>query len=314
MNGQSGEMEIGSRSRKRWLFGSAAGLAGALLLTLLTFGVPEGGGCGGPPEEALEDDLAVTCSSKKPLRVRFYSIEQGLSALVDLPDGRHILVDTAASSIAPGCGSAACANRHDHLVAKLTHDLAGKPIDLMWITHQHEDHLGGAPDLLSRFKVLNYVDNGRAPTSPEVISARNAAKAAGAAIGVVDPSRLASPLASTMALRIRPIVPHAWVGGCNSDENLCSIGLRIDYCGASALFVGDAELQEEAQLDPLGHATLLQLGHHGSNTSSGPAFLAKVTPKIAVVSAGRPGFGMNRSYCHPRASTIKRVTEILGGP
>src|SRR5438128_1557579 len=181
MNGQSGEMEIGSRSRKRWLFASAAGLAGALLLTLLTFGVPEGGGCGGPPEEAL-------------------------------------------------------------------------------------------------------VDNGRAPTSPEVISARNAAKAAGAAVGVVDPSRLASPLASTMALRIRPIVPHGWVGGCNSDENLCSIGLRIDYCGASVLFVGDAELQEEAQLDPLGHATLLQLGHHGSDTSSGPAFLAKVTPKIPVVS------------------------------
>ena len=131
---------------------------------------------------------------------------------------------------------------------------------------------------------------------------------------VVSPGHTTLPLKSTQALRIRPIVPSAWVGGCNSDENLCSIGLRIDYCNSSVFFPGDAEFQEEAQLDPLGHVTLLQLGHHGSDTSSGPAFLAKLTPKTAVVSAGRPGFGMNRSYCHPRASTLERVTQLLGGP
>jgi len=39
-----------------------------------------------------------------------------------------------------------------------------------------------------------------------------------------------------------------------------------------------------------------------------------VTPKLAVVSAGKPGFGMNRSYCHPRATTVERVTTLLGGP
>jgi competence protein ComEC len=305
-----------SSQKRRWLFGSGAGLAAGVLLSLLALGVPENdaGGCGGPVTEQLEDDVAVTCAARRPLVVHFYSVEQGLSAMVELPDGRHILVDTGAAAVAPGCGAAACQNAHEHLVEQLQHDLAGKPLDMIWITHQHMDHIGGAADLLSKFKVHAFVDNGRALAASDVAGAHKAAQAAGVPIVTIAPTQGLMPLKSTKALQIRPIVPKAWIGGCGSDENLCSIGLRIDYCQSSVLFVGDAEFQEEAQLDPLGHATMLQLGHHGSDTSSGPDFLAKVTPKIAVVSAGRPGFGMNRSYCHPRASTMKAVTDLLGGP
>src|SRR5207248_6318165 len=137
----------------------------------------------------------------------FYSIEQGLSALVDLPDGRVILVDTAASSIAPGCGAAACANAHQHLIDKLTHDLAGRAIDMMWITHQHEDHIGGAADLLAKFKLHNFVDNGRAITVSEVADANNAAQSAGVAHTVVSPAPTVIPFKSTKALRIQPLVP-----------------------------------------------------------------------------------------------------------
>jgi competence protein ComEC len=275
-------------------------------------GGPVGGGADGEGAE-LQDDLSASCSAHKPMRVRVYAVEQALAALVELPDGRHILVDTGAPADAPGCG-ATCAIAHQHLVDQLTQDLAGQPIDVMWITHQHIDHVGGAADLLARFKVLSYVDNGTSLDMREVVAAHQAALAANVASTVVQPGHAAFPLKSTRALRIRPIVPAAALKACNSDQNDCSIGLRIDYCGASVLFTGDAELAEEQALDPLGHATLLQLGHHGSDTSSGPAFLARVAPKIAVVSAGRPGVGMNRSYCHPRASTIERVTELLGGP
>ncbi len=307
-------MQNGKRTR---VWGSGAAALAALVLLGLTVGLPEDHGCGGPaaPEaEVLQDDLAATCSAKAPMRVRFYMIEQGLSALVELPDGRRILVDTGASSTAPGCGNAACKNAHDNLVANLRKDLAGKPIDLLWITHQHEDHIGGAADLLAKFKVKSYVDNGRAADAADVAAAHAAAQAAHVPMQVIAPAHAAMPITSTMAVRIRPIVPSSWVKTCNSDENMCSIGLRIDYCGSSVLFTGDAELQEEKNLDPLGPATLLQLGHHGSDTSTGPDFLAKIAPKIAVVSAGRPGFGMNRSYCHPRASTIQAVTKFLGGP
>lgn len=302
------------RSRNTRVWGSAGAAVAGLLLLGVMVGLPAEHGCGGPVEEVLEDDLAATCGSRAPMRVRFYMVEQGLSALVELPDGRRILVDTGASATAPGCGAAACKNAHDNLVANLHRDLRGKAIDLLWITHQHEDHIGGAADLLAKFPVKAYVDNGRAADAADVAAAHAAARAAKVTMQVVDPTHAAMPLSSTRAVRIRPMVPASFVKTCNSDENVCSIGLRIDYCSSSVLFTGDAEVQEEKALDPYGPATLLQLGHHGSDTSTSPAFLAKIAPKVAVVSAGRPGFGMNRSYCHPRASTIEAVTTFLGGP
>jgi competence protein ComEC len=89
--------------------------------------------------------------------------------------------------------------------------------------------------------------------------------------------------------------------------------LRIDYCASSILFSGDAEAEEEALLHPHGTVTLLQVGHHGSDTSSGAPFFAKVQPKYAVISAGSQGDGMNKTYCHPRALTVTALTQALGG-
>jgi len=60
-------------------------------------------------------------------------------------------------------------------------------------------------------------------------------------------------------------------------------------------------------------ATLLQVGHHGSLTSSGTSFLRRVRPRYAVISSARRDAGTNRRYCHPRAGTVSRLTRVLGG-
>jgi competence protein ComEC len=288
--------------------------AKAALLLLLLGAVA---GCGGAqvsdePSEQADDLASRTCSAQSPLRIHFYAVGQGLSALVDLPDGRHILVDTGDDPTHSVCG-ASCGRYHQHIVDALTRDLAGAPIDLLWITHQHIDHAGGAADIIRRFRVLHYVDNGRAWVAPVIAAARAAASSTGAQLHVVDPSDRLSPLPDSKTVKLTPIVPRTFVKGCNSDENECSIGLRIDACGGSVIFMGDAELEEEA-LMVVSHATVLQLGHHGSDTSSGPALLKRVSPRYAVVSAGLPDEGMNRTYCHPRASTLSNVTAALGGP
>ena len=59
--------------------------------------------------------------------------------------------------------------------------------------------------------------------------------------------------------------------------------------------------------------TLLQVGHHGSETSTSPAFLARTARAYAVISAGKPDEGLNHEYCLPRALVVRRLTQVLGG-
>jgi len=246
------------------------------------------------------------------MTVHFYDVGQALAALVDLPDGRHILVDSGDSPRRPGCGDV-CASADQHLLDKLRTDLHGAPLDMLWITHQHSDHIGGAAEVLETFRVAAYVDNGRDERNSEVRRPHRAAERRGTLVRVVDPEHADAPIAGSADVRITPILPPAWPPSCSHDANECSIALRIDYCASSVLFTGDAEHDEEAMLDPHGRVNLLQVAHHGSDTSTTPGFLAKTRPSYAVISAGKPGAGMNVDYCHPRALIVKRLTILMGG-
>jgi competence protein ComEC len=254
----------------------------------------------------------VACGGEK-LRVHFYDVAQALSALIELPDGRNILVDTGDLAKRGSCGQV-CADAHENLMAKLATDLHARPIDLLWITHPHADHIGGAIDILGRFPVKTYVDNGRDLDEAEIKKVHVAASAKAVSIAVVEPGHEQLPMLGGGDVKLTAIAPSSWLPSCKANRNDCSILLRIDYCASSILFTGDAEVAEEALLDPRGKVTLLQVGHHGSDTSSGPAFLSKVQPKYAVISAGKKGEGMNETYCHPRASTVRALTKVLGGP
>ncbi len=230
--------------------------------------------------------------------------------LVDLPDGRHVLVDAGDEKTRAGCGEV-CVRSSHHLDEVLARDLHGAPLDVVWITHQHSDHVGGVPDVLARFPAHAYVDNGRDLHRKEITDARAAATRAGARLVTIDPEH---PAAAELGpgdgpLKLTAVLPRAWPSRCKSDQNDCSIMLRIDYCASSILFTGDAEIELEKMIAPRGPVTLLQVGHHGSNTSSSEAFLAAVQPRYAVISSGKPREGLNATYCHPRASTVRRLTQ-----
>ena len=244
--------------------------------------------------------------------MHFYDVAQALAVLVELPDGRNVLVDTGDFAKRSGCGQA-CADAHESLMAKLTADLHARPIDLLWITHPHADHLGGALDVLERFSVRTYVDNGRDVGEAEVRRLRDSAMARGVTVAVVEPGREQLPMQSAKDVKLTAIAPSSWLPACKGNRNDCSILLRIDYCASLILFTGDAEVAEEALIDTRGKVTLLQVGHHGSDTSTSPAFLARVRPKYAVISSGKQGEGTNEAYCHPRAATVSALTQMLGG-
>jgi beta-lactamase superfamily II metal-dependent hydrolase len=247
------------------------------------------------------------CGNGKPLTVRFYNVGQALAAMIDLPDGKHILVDSGDIRNEAGV---------KHLIDGLRRDLHGDRIDALWVTHQHSDHQGGVPDVLdSGIKVDRYIDNGTpgsASSANEVKKARDKAKQHGVPICVADLQNRTPPLPASHLYTVKAIIPSVWGGNCKTEPNDCSIGLRVDYCGASVLFVGDAEEDEEKKLNTGGHATLLQVGHHGSYTSSSEEFLKRVSPVYAVISAGLPNKGTNATYCHPVEATLMRLTKFLG--
>jgi competence protein ComEC len=251
------------------------------------------------------------CGAGKRLKVHFYDVGEGLAALVDLPDGRHVLVDTGNSPRRPGCDM--CSVEDEHLLRRMSIDLGQAPIDVVWTTHQKSDDLGGAPGVLSTFKVGSYVDNGRDLEEPEVQKARAVAQERGVAVHVVDPDHRSSPIADSADVKFRAVLPAVWPLACARNPDECSVGLRIDFCASSVLFTGDAEHEEEAVVDPGGPVTLLQVAHHGSETATTVDFLAQAKPKYAVISAGKPGDGPNRNLCVPRVHVIERLNAALGG-
>jgi competence protein ComEC len=261
----------------------------------------------------IVDARPSACGSTGEMAIHFYDVGEGLAALVALPDGRHVLVDAGDNPRRAGCGPA-CEESHAHLLAKLREDLRGAPIDLLWVTHQHSDHIGGVPEIVDAFPVRAYVDNGRDLDAPDVRRAHRAAQARGVPVVRVDPGHRSAPLPSSPGVALTPILPPEWPPSCDHDPNDCSIALRVDYCASSALFTGDAEHAEERALEVDAPVTLLQVAHHGSDSSTSPAILARARPRYAVISAGRRGEGMNREYCLPRAIVVRRLTRALGGP
>ncbi len=104
------------------------------------------------------------------------------------------------------------------------------------------------------------------------------------------------------------------------DPNQSSIVLAVSLGGVRVLLTGDAEsgdredpsaavgdveeyLVDHGSLD----ADILQVGHHGSKTSSRRAFLAAVTPTLALVSAGPKAYG---KVVLPDAEVIAALEDV----
>lgn len=254
---------------------------------------------------------AVQCGDGSRMRVHFYDVGQGLAALIELPNGKLVLVDAGESPSRPACGDD-CRAWHQHFMAKLHADVGEREISLLWNTHPHSDHMGGAEEVLEEFRVRAYADNGAGRDKAGVKRVLGAAASREVPVSLTAKEMpAAARLELSPAVQVRGVLPETWGVDCDKKVNDCSAGLRVDYCASSVLFVGDAEKDEEEAL-PVEHADVLQVGHHGSLTSSSEAFLARVTPKWAVISAGKRGEGTNAGFCHPRAATVRAVSQVLG--
>src|SRR5579863_3405962 len=97
--------------------------------------------------------LALCLASSLPAQLQIYAIdvEGGKSTLFVSPSGESMLVDTGYDGY----------NSRDarRIVAAAT--AAGvRQIDYLVITHYHQDHVGGVPQLAARLPIRTFVDHG----------------------------------------------------------------------------------------------------------------------------------------------------------
>ncbi|MEA3248035.1 MAG: MBL fold metallo-hydrolase, partial [Gemmatimonadota bacterium] len=184
------------------------------------------------------------------------------------------------------------------------------------MTHPHDDHVGGAAALIAQLAPDDVRDAAFAGTSPSYREALVTARDAGVPWRRIHPGD-SLDVDGVMATFLAP--DSTWTAAL-SDPNLASAVVRVRYGAFRALLTGDAEAPEEAWLlarDPAAlRADVLKVAHHGSATSTTPAWLDAVAPSVALVSVGA-----GNRYRHPSPAVIADLfahgarvarTDLLG--
>ena len=227
-------------------------------------------------------------------RVTVLDVGQGDAILVEGDRGGRMLVDGGPDP--------------DRLLIELDRRLPpwDRRLDVLVLTHPHEDHVAGLALLLSRYRIGQVFEPGMRGPGPGY-SAWNAAldRAGAPARGrLVTGDRLAVDDLHFDVLWPDPGTVPSEPSDTGRGINDVSIVLLGVVDGRRILLTGDVEDDVDPVLAARGipPVDFLKVAHHGSGSASTVAFLDIVRPQVAVVSAGA-----DNPYGHPARSTLDRL-------
>jgi competence protein ComEC len=230
------------------------------------------------------------------VEIAFLDVGQGDAVAIRSPAGRWVLVDAGPRDDGWDAG--------ERRVLPFLRARGVRRLEALVLTHPHADHVGGAAAVLREMPVGRVIDPGLPLGSPVYDGVVEAAQVAGTTWTAARAGRV---------LRLDGMeLAFLWPGpdllDGVEDPNEISAVIRLRYGAFAAVLTGDAgEPVEQALVARHGaglRADVLKLGHHGSRTSTSPAFLGAVRPALAVVSAGR-----RNDFGHPHAVVMERLAR-----
>jgi competence protein ComEC len=226
------------------------------------------------------------------LRLIAFDVGQGMALLVETSSHR-LLYDT-------GPAYSPESNAGDRTIVPYLKARGITALDAMIVSHSDADHSGGALSVLESLPV-GWVLSSLWPSHPIAVAAGQAGQHRSCSAGqhwTWDGVQfdILHPLPASYA--DPTLRPNA--RGCT---------LKISAAGKSVLLAADIEAPQEAALLQRAagklHADILLAPHHGSGTSSTPAFLQAVHPGIALFQVG-----YRNRYHHPKPEVYARYAAM----
>jgi competence protein ComEC len=210
------------------------------------------------------------------LKLHFLDVDQGLAVVVQ--SRHHVLIYDTGVNLSPEF------NIGNVVIAPFLKQLGIERVDLVVISHGHNDHAGGLSGLLENMEL-------GAITSSDV------------SLGTTMTIDACHEFEAWNWDQVEFQFLGSFAEAASNNDNSCV--LQITVGGHRILLPGDIERSSERQLainygDTL-RSTILAAPHHGSKTSSSYAFIKMVNPEVVVFSAG-----YRNSFGHPHPEIVAR--------
>jgi len=244
--------------------------------------------------------LAITIASRPDglLHLTVLDIGQGDAILVEAPNGATMLIDGGPDP--------------ELTLRRMGANLPffARRIDLLVLSHPHQDHVAGLVDVLDRFRVGAVLHAGIPFANPAYDRLLTDAATTGVRVVVLRTGQALDLGAGATARVLYPTQADAEAPLPEGDINNGSIVLQLELGGFAALLTGDAEAPIESLLASRGlldAVDVLKVGHHGSNSSTTPGLVDAIRPSVAIISAG-----VGNEYGHPAPETLATLAVRPG--